>query len=317
MIPHNSRAKDVEIILDQLNILYEKEKTFDNLKYKNKLRFDYYLPKYNLCIEFNGAQHYEYIEHFHKDEDEFNEQKLKDYIKSEYCRAHDIHLIELPCSLTCEEIRAELVRFINEHGDKEYDLLPRINEFLDLNETQDVYINLLYEEYKLMLEDLNLDVLCNYKLFKDYVINYWDLKYNKLIKKDMKYVECWINQSSNINTDLANENNEYKTFIDTIQYTTLMNLDFIPNSVIHALYLDMNNKSLDDRLVISSVELISKLKPYMKKLGYIQSREKARRPKSCIKNINIIDNIVNYPNYEKVMSKNVPSQCWIKKVEVD
>ena len=96
-----------------------------------------------------------------------------------------------------------------------------------------------------------------------------------------------------------------------------MNLDFIPNSVIHALYLDMNNKSLDDRLVISSVELISKLKPYMKKLGYIQSREKARRPKSCIKNINIIDNIVNYPNYEQVMSKNVPSQCWIKKVEAD
>lgn len=313
MIPHNSRAKDVEVILDQLNILYEKEKTFDGLKYKGKLRFDYYLPLYNLCIEFNGAQHYEYVEYFHKDEDDFNEQKLKDYLKSEYCRAHAIHLIELPCSLTSDEIRAELVQFMNDFGDETNHLLPRIDEFLDLNESQHVYINLLYEEYKLMLQDLNLDLICNYRLFKDYVINYWTLKYDKLIKKDMKYVERWINQSSSINIEPSFNVDEYAKFVNWIKDTSIITLDYIPNTVLYALYLDMNNKNSFDKSVISSVKLISILKPYMKKLGYIQSREKARRPKSCLKNINMTDNISDYPNYEKVMSKNVPSQCWIKK----
>ena len=39
----NSNVRDVENILNQLNLYYEKEKTFDDLKYKGKLRFDYYL----------------------------------------------------------------------------------------------------------------------------------------------------------------------------------------------------------------------------------------------------------------------------------
>ena len=428
MMQHNSRIKDVEIILDQLNILYEKEKTFDNLKYKNKLRFDYYLPKYNLCIEFNGAQHYEYVEYFHKDENEFNEQKLKDYIKSEYCRAHGIHLIELPCSLTSEEIRAELVQFINEHGDKEYDLLPEIESFLKLNESREVYINQLYKTYQKMLNQLSINDISNYKMFYDYVIDYWNLKDKEIVMVNNNFYERWINENIEYNNQqmlnsnniivqyidelkdlgilnyshlpslilynyfkqwlkdtnpgshpmklidftkrfkaaIKNENytshkrmrlsqltkdqfdinifdnlyieesaktavfinpnldietspnvNEYTKFFKWIKDTSLITLDYIPNTVLYALYLDINNKSSFDNSVINSVKLISILKPYMKKLGYIQSREKARRPKSCLKNINITDNISNYPNYEQVMIKNVPSQCWIKKIDVD
>lgn len=333
---HNSKAKDVELILDQLNILYEKEKTFNDLKYKNKLRFDYYLPKYNLCIEFNGAQHYEYVEYFHKNESQFDEQRFKDYIKSKYCRTHNIHLIELPCSLTSEEIRAELVQFINEYGDEEIELLPFIDEFLDLNESRDVYINLLYDEYQTMIYDLKLDLTTHYQLFYDYVINYWNLEYDKLVKKNNSYCERWINHASMINYD---DNDKYNLFMSHIQYTKLMTLDFIPNSVMRAIYLDMNNQDMSHKSAISSGKLISMLKPHMEKLGYIQSREKARRPKSCIKNIAIFDDIDddinetremlfedneesaygydikdgNYPNYEKVMSKNAPSQCWVKK----
>lgn len=143
--------------------------------------------------------------------------------------------------------------------------------------------------------------------------------------------------------EVTSINDEYKTFIDAIQYTKLMTLDYIPNSVMRAIYLDMNNQKLNDKQAMSSGKLISMLKPYMEKLGYVQSREKARRPKSCIKNIAIFDDIDdninetremlfedyeesgygfdikdgNYPNYEQVMSKNVPSQCWIKKFEAD
>lgn len=166
----NSRAKDLELILDQLNIMYEKEKTFDDLKYKSKLRFDYYLPQYHLCIEFNGIQHYEYVEYFHKDEDMFKEQLFKDDIKRKYCQAHNIHLIELPCSLTSDEIRAELVQFINEHSDEEVDLLPEIESFLKLNESHRVYINQLYDEYKRMLS-----IIINKHLMK--MIMYYNIIY--------------------------------------------------------------------------------------------------------------------------------------------
>ncbi len=37
---------------------------FDKCKYINKLTFDFYLPDYNLCIEFDGRQHFEPVEHF-------------------------------------------------------------------------------------------------------------------------------------------------------------------------------------------------------------------------------------------------------------
>ena len=336
MMKHNSKAKDIELILDQLNILYEKEKTFNDLKYKNKLRFDYYLPKYNLCIEFNGAQHYEYVEYFHKNESQFDEQRFKDYIKSEYCRSHDIHLIELPCSLTSEEIRAELVQFINEYDNEEIELLPFIDEFLDLNESRDVYINLLYDEYQTMIHDLKLNLTTHYQLFYDYVINYWNLEYHKLVKKNNSYCERWINHESIINHD---DNDKYNLFMSLIQCTKLMNLDFIPNNVIYALYLDINGQKLNDKQAISSGKLISLLKPYMEELGYQFDNSRVKRPRSCIKNIAIFDDIDdtinegrnilfedqeekgygfdikdgNYPNYEQIMSKNTASKCWVKK----
>ena len=77
----NSNVRDVEKILNELKIYYDKEKTFKDLKYKSKLRFDFYIPLYNLCIEFHGVQHYEFVEYFHKNDEKFKEQLYKDYLK--------------------------------------------------------------------------------------------------------------------------------------------------------------------------------------------------------------------------------------------
>lgn len=47
-------------ILDNMNIEYQREKTFEDLvsPYSHRLlRFDFYLPKYECCIECNGNQH--------------------------------------------------------------------------------------------------------------------------------------------------------------------------------------------------------------------------------------------------------------------
>ena len=52
--------------LDMHNIEYEPQKFFDDLKgVKNRvLTFDFYLPRFNLLIEFQGKQHEKPIEYF-------------------------------------------------------------------------------------------------------------------------------------------------------------------------------------------------------------------------------------------------------------
>lgn len=59
------------------------------------LPFDFYLPKYNLCIEFHGGQHYFPVEFF-GGEKAFKEQKKRDKIKVKYCRDNNIPLLVIP-----------------------------------------------------------------------------------------------------------------------------------------------------------------------------------------------------------------------------
>ena len=57
-------TNELEAILNNKNLYYEKE---FHIKELNR-RIDYYLSKYNLMVEFDGEQHYECVEYFHKDE---------------------------------------------------------------------------------------------------------------------------------------------------------------------------------------------------------------------------------------------------------
>ena len=50
--------------LDNMSFLYIKEHTFDDCKYINKLRYDFYIKDLNLCIEYDGIQHFKSIEYF-------------------------------------------------------------------------------------------------------------------------------------------------------------------------------------------------------------------------------------------------------------
>ena len=74
------------------NIKYIREKRFINCKYKRTLPFDFYLSEHNICIEFDGDQHFKSIDFFGGDI-EFNKLQIKDNIKNEYCKNNNIHLI--------------------------------------------------------------------------------------------------------------------------------------------------------------------------------------------------------------------------------
>lgn len=84
----------VEEFLIKNKIIYKKEKKFDGCVYKQPLRFDFYLPDLNLCIEYHGKQHYEPVEHF-GGLSNFEETKIRDEIKKEFCLKNQIKIIEI------------------------------------------------------------------------------------------------------------------------------------------------------------------------------------------------------------------------------
>ena len=81
--------------LKENKINFESQKRFNDCRYKNQLIFDFYLPELNICIEFDGEQHY-YISHFDKSKDDFHKRKLRDKIKNNYCFVQKIKLIRIP-----------------------------------------------------------------------------------------------------------------------------------------------------------------------------------------------------------------------------
>ena len=108
---HNLSHGEVYIkqYLDYNNIYYIPQKRFDDCCDKLPLPFDFYLPSYNACIEYQGRQHYMAIEYF-GGVDEFIIRKKHDEIKLVYCQQHKINLIIIPYYKNIDE---ELDNFFN------------------------------------------------------------------------------------------------------------------------------------------------------------------------------------------------------------
>lgn len=91
-----SKACDkIDKFLNDNNIHYVKEFTFDDLKYKKHLRFDYAIfnnSKLELLIEYNGKQHY-INEQWG---DNFELCQKRDNIKKEYCKKNNLKLLIIP-----------------------------------------------------------------------------------------------------------------------------------------------------------------------------------------------------------------------------
>ena len=85
----------IAVLLDTLSISYIQQKTFDGCKYKYKLPFDFYLPDYNVCVEYDGIQHHHPVNYFGGVE-KFKVTQSKDIIKNHYCMTHNIKLIRIP-----------------------------------------------------------------------------------------------------------------------------------------------------------------------------------------------------------------------------
>lgn len=63
-------------------------------------RFDFYLPKYNLFIEYDGEQHYKPVKYHNQSDEEtnlaFRRTQEHDKIKNAYCEEKNINLLRIP-----------------------------------------------------------------------------------------------------------------------------------------------------------------------------------------------------------------------------
>jgi very-short-patch-repair endonuclease len=102
----------IENFLKRNYIPFESQKRFDDCFYKGKLSFDFYLPNNNVCIEFDGVQHYRLC--FNKKIEEFKNQQKRDEIKNQYCKQEGINLLRIPY-WELEKIEDIIADFLNLH----------------------------------------------------------------------------------------------------------------------------------------------------------------------------------------------------------
>ena len=91
---YSKNAIKIKDFLTENKIEFYMEKTFEGCKNKRLLRFDFYIPSMNLCIEYDGAQHYKPIELF-GGKSGFEKTKKRDEIKNKFCEDNDINLLRL------------------------------------------------------------------------------------------------------------------------------------------------------------------------------------------------------------------------------
>lgn len=93
--PNSYGEAKIQVALDVLKISYEQQKRFKELP---KLSYDFYLPDYNILIEYQGIQHYQPVKFF-GGEKAFKNQEIIDMNKRNFAKENSYLLIEIPYSI--------------------------------------------------------------------------------------------------------------------------------------------------------------------------------------------------------------------------
>lgn len=101
--------RKVKSYLNDHNIKFIPQYTFDDCRNVKVLPFDFYLPEYNILVEYDGIQHFEPVEHF-GGEKHFLDVKKRDAIKTNYCNTNNIPLLRIRYD---EDIDETLRNFFN------------------------------------------------------------------------------------------------------------------------------------------------------------------------------------------------------------
>ena len=101
--------REISLILKKDGIKFIRQYKFENCINKRQLPFDFYLPDYNMCIEFQGRQHFIPIAYF-GGEKALIEQQLNDGLKEVFCKNNKIPLLNINYN---ENINEKLKKFLS------------------------------------------------------------------------------------------------------------------------------------------------------------------------------------------------------------
>lgn len=96
----------IKRLLDENNIKYEYQKTFNSCKGLNPnyyLRFDFYLLEYNTIIEYDGAQHFSFGTGWNTKE-QYEATHQRDLIKNQWCKENGIVLKRIPYKVNLRQL---------------------------------------------------------------------------------------------------------------------------------------------------------------------------------------------------------------------
>jgi len=95
--------KHIEAYLTCKNITHIRQYRFNDCKNIKPLPFDFYLPDYNLCIEYDGQQHFKKIEMW-GGINSLEKQQINDKIKTNYCINNNIVLLRINYTQNIDEV---------------------------------------------------------------------------------------------------------------------------------------------------------------------------------------------------------------------
>lgn len=93
----------IRMWLIENNINYIPQYSFKECCDKKPLRFDFFVPDKNLCIEYDGVQHFKVVDFSWKNTEEslkeaqnnFEQTQKRDKIKDDYCKENNINLLRI------------------------------------------------------------------------------------------------------------------------------------------------------------------------------------------------------------------------------
>lgn len=100
----NSKSENfIKKYLKNNNIKFKQQQKFDGCKYKRNLYFDFYLPEKNICLEYDGEQHFINFRYKKDDKEKLEIRKIRDNIKNIYCKENNIKLYRIKYTDKIEE----------------------------------------------------------------------------------------------------------------------------------------------------------------------------------------------------------------------
>lgn len=98
---YSKGEKRISEYLNDKKIEYESQYIFSDCKNVYSLPFDFFLPKQNICIEYDGEYHYKPIRisksmTMEQAEENLKMVQIRDNIKTDYCKNNNIYLIRIP-----------------------------------------------------------------------------------------------------------------------------------------------------------------------------------------------------------------------------